>query len=422
VTLKLSAPVRYRAQVRGDQVSVDLWKVISDGDRDIAVEGRVASRVFVRQMTPDVARLSIMVRPPAHFKVHTRDDLVTVTVYPASQSAVAVPNSVGYQTLSVPTGRGRARVHVVTLDPQDQSIAIRSALGGEVVAATETTSAAAARLGALAAINGNFFTRAGLPIGLVVIDGRVLSAPFPKRAVFGLTDKGHPWIGSTEFAGRAVTDTGGVIPILAVNRPPRAGGAALYTPEFGPLTFAQALIAVIRQDRVEAFTSGRQTIPSDGYALAVAASEQHLLQNLVPGQGIKVELAVTPADLRQGIQGGPQLVRDGHVHIPYVWEGFTTAFYRARTARSAVGITRAGKVLLVTADGRASNRGGVTLPELAGLMRALGSVNAMNLDGGGSATLVVGGRTVSRLPRGGERNVSSLLIAVSKPEAPRTAP
>jgi exopolysaccharide biosynthesis protein len=49
----------------------------------------------------------------------------------------------------------------------------------------------------------------------------------------------------------------------------------------------------------------------------------------------------------------------------------------------------------------------------------------MNLDGGGSATLVVGGRTVSRIPNGGERNVTSLLIVVNKPSgavAPRPAP
>jgi uncharacterized protein YigE (DUF2233 family) len=426
VTLKLSGPVRYRTMARGDQVSVDLWRVINEGgDRDIAIDGVVASRVFVRQMTPDMARVAIMIRPPARFKVHMRDDLMTVTVFPAWQSAVALPDSVSYQTLSVPTGRGQARAHVVTLDPQDQGIAIRPALGGAVVASTETTSAAAARLGALAAINGNYFTRAGLPIGLIVIDGRVLSAPFPRRAVFGLTDEGRPWIGATEFSGRAITDTGSTIPIRAVNRPPRAGGAALYTPEFGPLTFTQALIAIIRQDRVEGFASGRQTIPADGYALAVAASEQHLLQNFVRGQSIKVELSMSPGGLEQAIQGGPQLVRDGRVHIPYAWEGFRPGFYRLRAARSAVGITKTGKVLLVTADGPVAGRGGVTLEELAGLMHTLGSVDAMNLDGGGSATLVVGGRTVSRIPRGGERNVTSLLVAVPNPTArvaPRPAP
>jgi uncharacterized protein YigE (DUF2233 family) len=429
VTLKLSAPVRYRTMARGDQVSVDLWRVVSDGDRDIAVDGTVASRIFVRQMTPVMARVAIMVRPPARFKVHMGADRLTVTVFPAWQSAVSLPDSVAYRTLSVPTGRGTTRVHVVTLDPQDQGIAIRPALGGEVVASTETTSAAAARLGALAAINGSFFTRAGLPIGLIVIDGRILSAPFPRRSVFGITAEGRPWIGATDFVGRAVTDTGGVIPIRAVNRPPRAGGAALYTPEFGPLTFNQALIAIVRQDRLEGFASGRQTIPADGYALAVAASEQHLLQNIVRGQGVKVELAVTPAGLQQAIQGGPQLVQNGRVHVPYAWERFRPGFYRLRAARSAVGITKSGKVLFVTADGptgRGRRRtGGVTLEELAAVMQSLGSVDAMNLDGGGSATLVVGGRTVSRIPNGGERNVTSLLIVVNKPSgavAPRPAP
>jgi exopolysaccharide biosynthesis protein len=146
---------------------------------------------------------------------------------------------------------------------------------------------------------------------------------------------------------------------------------------------------------------------------------------LVRGQGIKVELAVSPRGLQQAIQGGPQLVRAGRVHIPYSWERFRPGFYRLRAARSAVGITKGGKVMFVTADGPVARRGGITLEELAALMHRLGAVDAMNLDGGGSATLVVGGRTVSLIPRGGERNVTSLLVAVPNPSArvaPRTAP
>jgi exopolysaccharide biosynthesis protein len=48
-------------------------------------------------------------------------------------------------------------------------------------------------------------------------------------------------------------------------------------------------------------------------------------------------------------------------------------------------------------------------------MLSLGARDAMNLDGGGSATMVVGGRVVSPLPASGERTVSAVLVALRRP-------
>ncbi|MGQ0571704.1 MAG: phosphodiester glycosidase family protein, partial [Armatimonadota bacterium] len=415
VTIRLSAPVRYRTAATRSSVTVDLWTLNGDADRAISIEHGVASQITLRRMTPDVARLGISIREPARFKVFTRDDLLTVMVFPEWLSAVPVPQSVAYRTLTLPTRAGRARVHVVTLDPRAQALTIRPAMGGAVVAATETTSRAASRLEAVAAINGSFYTRAGLPIGLLMIEGRLLSAPHPRRVVFAVDERGRPSIGPTEFNGRLFTDTGVMIPVSAVNRPPRWGGIALYTPEFGPLTFPQALVAIVQEDRVVGLSSGRPVIPQDGYVLAAAGSQQDLLRNLVPGQLLRLDLALSPSGMHHAIQGGPQLVRNGEIFIPYAWEGFRRGFYNIRTARSALGLTPAGKVLFVTVDGRSRHSTGVNLSELAILMRGLGARDAMNLDGGGSATLVVGGRVVSALPRGGERTVSSMIVALRRP-------
>jgi exopolysaccharide biosynthesis protein len=71
--------------------------------------------------------------------------------------------------------------------------------------------------------------------------------------------------------------------------------------------------------------------------------------------------------------------------------------------------------MFVTVDRRSRRSSGMNLPELAAMMHRLGVRDAMNLDGGGSATLVVGGRVVSALPRGGERTVSSVLVALRRP-------
>ena len=61
--------------------------------------------------------------------------------------------------------------------------------------------------------------------------------------------------------------------------------------------------------------------------------------------------------------------------------------------RTAVGIDRdTGKVLLLAIDGRQSFSRGYTLVELAKMMKSLGAEDALNLDGGGSTTMVGAGR------------------------------
>lgn len=420
ITMRLSAPVRYRTAASARSIAVDLWTANIDAERDMPLGRGVASSITVRRMTPEVVRLAVSLRQPSRFKVYATDDRMTVKVFPEWQSAVPLPLSVAYRTLIVPTGGGRARAHVVTIDSRAPGLVIRPALGGAVISSKGTTSTAAARLNAVAAINGSFYSGyAGLgqlPVGLIVIDGRVLSAPLARRAVFAVDDKGRPWIGTANFTGRLVTENGAEVPISTINRPPRWGGIALYTPEYGPYTAPQAYIVIVREDRVVGFSSGRPAIPPDGYALATAASQRFLLDGLARGQPVRLQLALTPPGIQHALQGGPRLVQGGQVSIPYHWEGFGGGFYRVRTARSAVGITAGGKVLFVTVDQRTRRRSsGINLPELAALMRGLGARDAMNLDGGGSATLVVGGRVVNALPRGGERTISSMLVALRRP-------
>jgi exopolysaccharide biosynthesis protein len=107
--------------------------------------------------------------------------------------------------------------------------------------------------------------------------------------------------------------------------------------------------------------------------------------------------------------GGPRLLADGR----YVGgEGFTNGFLNRRHPRTAIARLADGRLLLVVVDGRQPYHSlGMTLPELAVTLNALGATDAINLDGGGSSTLVVRG-TVVNLPsdEGGERAVSDALL------------
>jgi exopolysaccharide biosynthesis protein len=60
----------------------------------------------------------------------------------------------------------------------------------------------------------------------------------------------------------------------------------------------------------------------------------------------------------------------------------------------------------------------MTLPEMGYLMAYLGAQDAMNLDGGGSATMVVGGRIVNAPSDGFERMVASALVVLRRPVDP----
>ena len=79
-------------------------------------------------------------------------------------------------------------------------------------------------------------------------------------------------------------------------------------------------------------------------------------------------------------------------------------------------------MLLVTVDGRGGRQNtGMTLREMAELMVQLGAHDAMNLDGGSSATMVVGGRVVNDPSDGFERPIASALLVVHRVDAANLA-
>jgi Phosphodiester glycosidase len=103
------------------------------------------------------------------------------------------------------------------------------------------------------------------------------------------------------------------------------------------------------------------------------------------------------------LQAGPMLVRGGEVSVrPGVdAEGFSAGSRQfdsdisaGRYPRAALGL--AGRDLVaVVCEGRADDEAGMTMTELAETMAALGCADAINLDGGGSASLVIDGRLVN---------------------------
>ncbi|RYG69623.1 phosphodiester glycosidase family protein, partial [bacterium] len=121
-------------------------------------------------------------------------------------------------------------------------------------------------------------------------------------------------------------------------------------------------------------------------------------------------------DVVDAIGAGPTLISDGIIQDTYENEvffgsGFTNA---EPYTRAAIGYTKDKHIILFVTDGRRVGQG-LTLAQTAQEMQRLGCVEAMNLDGGGSETLVINGRAVNQSPIN-ERAVTSIFAIVPAPK------
>lgn len=113
------------------------------------------------------------------------------------------------------------------------------------------------------------------------------------------------------------------------------------------------------------------------------------------------------------LASGPLMLKDGKTCD---WSDCGQKFIKTQHPRSAVVTTRDGKVWLLTIDGRAPQHAqGMSIPQLAYLIRLLGGTNALNLDGGGSTTLWHAGQVVNhpsdnkQFDHKGERRIPNIL-------------
>ena len=119
--------------------------------------------------------------------------------------------------------------------------------------------------------------------------------------------------------------------------------------------------------------------------------------------------------VRDAVQAGPVLLKDGKINITADEELFFNTKIPDIHPRSAGGIDNHGNIILCVVDGRQMESRGVDLNELAIIMRDIGCVDALNLDGGGSSAMVVKGKLINR-PVGmvSEREVMSAIGVFSR--------
>jgi len=119
--------------------------------------------------------------------------------------------------------------------------------------------------------------------------------------------------------------------------------------------------------------------------------------------------------MQNAVGGGPRLIHDGKIEITYQEELFPGSGFPsdANYSRAAIGGTKNGHLILFATGQKAREASlGLTLSQLAKELKTLGCVQAMNLDGGGSQSLVVKGRCINRAGNDPEREVTSIFAIV----------
>jgi exopolysaccharide biosynthesis protein len=327
-------------------------------------------------------------------------------------------------------------VHVAIIDPRQFNGRV-FAYHGSAIASRTTAQAASAALGSVVATNGGFFTIddpeanyvGGVLTGLSIQNGVVESLANGDRAA-AVFDQNQLRILNVSSSAVLRASEGASIQILGINRFPGisedCGVAGFtptdeprqntvcsgpndiveFTPQFGaplppPPSSGPALQAVVDpQGQVVSVGAPGGTLPAGDWAVqAIGADEAWLASHAQAGGRLSVSDRLwtgqgQPLQLNPdttATSAGPILLRSGRTAIDAVTEGeldprdlndYTFSAYRH--ARTMIGVDSQGRILLATVDGIAGVSEGMTLTEEAALMRSLGAVDAMNLDGGGS--------------------------------------
>jgi hypothetical protein len=289
-----------------------------------------------------------------------------------------------------------------------------------VVAARRPVSAMADDADAVAAVNGDFFNigETDAPVGPAIAGGRPLKAAVPRGQRFG---PGAPGLSTEDVFAvghdrtaridrlrlrGAVLEPGGPVALDGLNQYAlTVGGIGAFTADWGTASRRRATCGTDTDRSAPCSTQTAEVVVVDGVVTAVRDT---------PGSGaipderdsfVLVGREEGAADLRARLQPGErvqllyELVRSSGGSAleaavgaaPILRDGQAPAGLddAALAPRTAAGVSADGRDLfLLTVDGRSTRSQGLTLDELAATLRQLGADDGVNLDGGGSTTLV----------------------------------
>jgi len=305
---------------------------------------------------------------------------------------------------------GKVKATVIELDLNDPYVQLEVVPGKGKFTQRATVSAMAKRTDAIAMVNGDYYNmRAeGAPIGTTVIDGELVSSQSFLTGVycFGITKDRTASIDAFSFSGSVTAANGEKRNLSGLNKTfyweettglhSHIGRLHLYTDIWGGNkrgidSYVGTPSEILVKDGVVtavAFDGGFDSAVPEGCYLihGDGAAADYIKENFQVGDTVQIHYSYKPEQDWEMVVGGHALLVDNGQAVPYTKDLSALGGVRARTA---IGISKDGKTVYVVAvEGRTSDSKGITLGNLSLLLTKLGVWKAVNLDGGGSTTMV----------------------------------
>ena len=313
--------------------------------------------------------------------------------------------------------RGLVRGFIIRFNPQKTAWKLRPALAASTMNQRSRVSRIVSREGAYGGVNGGYFSLLGPPLGMLVIEGEWVKGPLWNRAVLGISKDGQYAIAQTDWAGRVEFEGFGFLPLETLNEGHgTSDSVAAYTRRWG-----DTVSGALGRTRLVVNKAGLVTmvlingedaaVPESGFIVSGSGTRAETLKKIPQGTRITLHPDTNPnwPGLLNAVGGGPILVAEGKLCVNGKAERFRADITQSCRPRTAVGLAANGDVILL-----AIQNPGVTLTELANILLKLGARDAMNLDGGGSTTMVVNGKVLNAPSDGSERAVSNALLVVKR--------
>jgi hypothetical protein len=294
-------------------------------------------------------------------------------------------------------GGRRILLNAVRFDPRAASLELRPLSHPQTMEGLSSLVGLARHYNALVAINGGFFNRVRrLPLGALKEQGRWRSGPILNRGVVAWEPRSLPRFGRLSLQEWVSDGSGRRWPVEFVNSGYVKRGLSRYTADWGrvyrALSGAESAV-LVRQGAVQ------QRLDQARLAAGVRLGPGDVLlvgrAGMVPPwrEGERLDLESRPSsELGQAsnvLGGGPLLLLNGQRVLNGTAEGFSPSFLSQGAPRTVIG-SDGRSLWLVTMEGMGD--AGPTLLEAAVALQRLGLRDALNLDGGSSTGLVMGGR------------------------------
>ena len=251
----------------------------------------------------------------------------------------------------------------------NNNLSILPAIASDTLASRRKISNIAKRENAIVAINGGYFKpQTGVPLGTLMINKKVYTGPIYDRVAMGIFDEGYG-MARVQLNSMINTNIGG-FKIDNINQPRMLSTHTIvYTRDWGevsPPSPKYGTQLVVNKGRLVAVSDSSTEIPEEGFVIVGPAKK---LEPITKAKKIKLDLKIQPDwhNVNHIISGGPYLVKNNEIFVDMTAQKLSSI--GGRNPRTAIGYTKDNNIIMLTADGREGSSIGLTLMELAHLMK-----------------------------------------------------